>query len=250
MDRGRGLAGRTGKMALHPRPLQGSSLTDPVRAGAVLLITLLGALGCTGSVGEDTPATAAGGAQASGGGSPGDGGAHAAGAGSGGGPAGAGGEPGGTGGGAAGSGGDSPPRPTTPAAFGACPKGGGEPGVSPLMKLSTIQYRNTVRDLLAASGLGAVATEVAPMLAAIPDDSTVAFRGLDARISTDHVQGYFNVAIAVADAATNTSQRLTTLGRVCAATSPLDRDLPRRVPRLIRQARACAGPSSRRAQPR
>ena len=84
--------------------------------------------------------------------------------------------------------------PTTPDLFGTCPSGGGEPGVSPLVKLSTIQYRNTVRDLLAASGLSAVATEVAPMLAAIPDDSTVAFRGLDARISTDHIQGYFNVA--------------------------------------------------------
>ena len=70
------------------------------------------------------------------------------------------------------------------------------------MKLSTFQYRNTVRDLLGASGLAAVATEVAPMLAAIPDDSTVAFRGLDARVSTDHIQGYFNVATAVADAAT------------------------------------------------
>jgi hypothetical protein len=113
------------------------------------------------------------------------------------------------------------PLPTTPDAFGNCPTGGGEPGVSPLMKLSTIQYRNTVRDLLAASGLSAVATEVAPKLAAIPDDSTVAFRGLDTRISSDHIQGYFDVASAVADAATGTSQRLTTLAGSCAGTSPL-----------------------------
>src|SRR4051794_28286208 len=115
----------------------------------------------------------------------------------------------------------SAPVPTSPDLFGACPSGGGEPGVSPLVKLSTIQYRNTVRDLLAASGLSAVATEVAPMLAAIPDDSTVAFRGLDARISTDHIQGYFNVATAVADAATKTSQRLTSLAGSCGGTSPL-----------------------------
>src|SRR6476646_8298331 len=115
----------------------------------------------------------------------------------------------------------SAPLPTTPDLFGACPSNGGEPGVSPLVKLSTIQYRNTVRDLLGTSGLSAVATEVAPMLAAIPDDSTVAFRGLDARISTDHIQGYFNVASAVADAATKTSARLTTLAGSCAATSPL-----------------------------
>jgi hypothetical protein len=122
--------------------------------------------------------------------------------------------------GTAGAGATMPP-PTTPDAFGACPSGGGEPGISPLVKLSTIQYRNTVRDLLNASGLSAVATEVAPMLAAIPDDSTVAFRGLDARISTDHIQGYFNVASAVGDAATKTSQRLTTLAGSCAGTSPL-----------------------------
>ena len=96
-----------------------------------------------------------------------------------------------------------PSGPARPAA--------GEPGVTPLLKLSTIQYRNTVRDLLGASGLAAVATEVAPMLAAIPDDSTVAFRGLDARVSSDHVQSYFNVAIAVGNAATKTSDRLTAL---------------------------------------
>jgi len=117
--------------------------------------------------------------------------------------------------------GASTPIPTTPAAFGTCPSNGGEPGPTPLLKLSTIQYRNTVRDLLSASGLSAVATEVAPMLAAIPDDSTVAFRGLDARISSDHIQGYFNVATAVANAATSTSQRLTSLAGSCAGTSPL-----------------------------
>src|SRR6478672_3977396 len=52
------------------------------------------------------------------------------------------------------------PVPTTPDLFGTCPSGGGEPGVSPLVKLSTAQYRNTVRDLMNASGLSAVATEV------------------------------------------------------------------------------------------
>jgi len=113
------------------------------------------------------------------------------------------------------------PGPTSPDMFGTCPSGGGEPGVSPLIKLSTIQYRNTVRDLLGASGLSDVATDVAPMLAAIPDDSTVAFRGLDTRVSTDHIQCYFNVATAVADGATKTSQRLTALAGSCAGTSPL-----------------------------
>ncbi len=122
--------------------------------------------------------------------------------------------------GATGAAGTAPP-PITPAAFGTCPSNGGEPGVTPLMKLSTAQYRNTVRDLLNASGLSAVVTEVATQLAAIPDDSTLAFRGLDSRISSAHVQGYFNLASAVGTAATNTSARLTSLAGSCATTSPL-----------------------------
>jgi hypothetical protein len=105
--------------------------------------------------------------------------------------------------------------------FGECPTGDAEPGVTPLMKLSTFQYRNTVRDLLAASGLAAVNDELPSLLAAVPDDSTVLFRGLDARISSDHVMAYFNVAVAVGDAATRTTARLTSLAGSCATTTPL-----------------------------
>src|SRR5262245_22984107 len=45
--------------------------------------------------------------------------------------------------------------------FGSC-QPAADPGVTPLTKLSTLQYRNTVRDLLAASGLASLATEIAP----------------------------------------------------------------------------------------
>ncbi|MEP6652712.1 MAG: hypothetical protein ABJA82_05110, partial [Myxococcales bacterium] len=94
------------------------------------------------------------------------------------------------------------------ASFGACPAGTiQDPGVSPLTKLSTIQYRNTVRELLTASGLTAVATEAAPALAGIPDDSTLSFRGLDARVSSNHVQSYFNVAVAVGNAIESNTTR-------------------------------------------
>jgi len=166
------------------------------RCGLSALAVLAGLIGCDGSIGGHRQGTGTAGSGVIGG-------------------SGAGGN------GAVGGAGGTTPPPITPAAFGTCPAGGGEPGVSPLIKLSTIQYRNTVRDLLNASGLSAVATEVAPMLAAIPDDSTVAFRGLDTRISTDHIQGYFNVASAVADASTKTSQRLTSLAGSCATTTPL-----------------------------
>jgi len=184
---------------------------------AYVVAVLVGAAACTGQVGPN----ATGGA-----GRNGSGGGNTTGAGNtsgGGNVSGTGNVSGGGGAGnISGGGGSAPPvTPIVPAAFGTCPSGGGEPGATPLMKLSTFQYRNTVRDLLAASGLAAVATEVAPMLAAIPDDSTVAFRGLDNRISTNHIEGYFNVAVAVANAATGTSARLTSLAGSCATTTPL-----------------------------
>jgi hypothetical protein len=180
----------------------------------------LAAGACTGQVsGHPSGSGGSGSGNTSGGGNA-SGGGNTSGAGN---SAGAGNSSGGGGAGNVTGGGGSgvPTTPTNPAAFGTCPSGGGEPGATPLMKLSTVQYRNTVRDLLAASGLGAVATEVAPMLTAIPDDSTIAFRGLDNRISTEHIQGYFNVATAVANAATGSSSRLTSLAGSCATTTPL-----------------------------
>lgn len=110
---------------------------------------------------------------------------------------------------------------TNPNLFGACPGSDAEPGATPLMKLSTLQYRNTVRDLLAASGLSAIADELPTLLAAVPDDSTVAFRGLDQRISTDHITAYFNIAVKIGDAATSSSARVTALAGSCATTTPL-----------------------------
>lgn len=72
---------------------------------------------------------------------------------------------------------------------------------SPWLKLSTGQYRNTVRDLLRAIGADAVIEDVEAALASIPADSLgQGFRGLDDRISAEHVQGYFAVAKAVGDA--------------------------------------------------
>jgi len=128
--------------------------------------------------------------------------------------------------GSAGGGGDSGSSgtgsSTDPALFGECPDGDPEAGVTPLAKLSTVQYRNTVRDLLVASGLDAVVSEVTPKLASVPDDSTQAsFRGLDHRISSEHIQSYFDVAVAVGDAATKTSERLTALAGSCATQSSL-----------------------------
>jgi hypothetical protein len=109
-----------------------------------------------------------------------------------------------------------------PSQFGACPSGSPDPGVTPLSKLATVQYRNTVHDLLVASGLTDLVDTVTPLLAAVPDDSTQAsFRGLDKRISSDHLNAYFNVAVAVGDAATKDATHLTALAGSCATESTL-----------------------------
>jgi hypothetical protein len=75
--------------------------------------------------------------------------------------------------------------------------------------------------LLSASGLSAVVDEIRTKLDAVPDDSTIAFRGLDRRIASDHVKAFFDVATAVADAATQPAARLTALAGNCASTSPI-----------------------------
>jgi hypothetical protein len=95
---------------------------------------------------------------------------------------------------------------------------GAAPGVSPLMKLSTLQYRNTVRDLLTAVGAAAVATQVESLTESIPDDSVAdGFRGRDNRTALEHVQGYFNVGRAVGDAISKDSALLASVAGSCAS---------------------------------
>lgn len=96
------------------------------------------------------------------------------------------------------------------------------PGVTPLLKLSTAEYKNTVRDLLAASGIGQMPASVASKLASVPDDSLGdSFRGLDSRISLEHVQAYFEVGVAVGDALRDQPALFRAAAGGCAAQSPL-----------------------------
>jgi len=142
-----------------------------------------------------------------------------------------GGKPAGTGGAGVGTPGDptkpgapgtvTPPgTPVVPPATAAC-KMGADPGPSPLFKLSTVQYRNTVKDLLAQSGIATVVDEVKGFLSSVPEDSTPAFRGMDNRISLDHLQGYFNVAVGVGDAVAGRPERLIAAAGMCATAATL-----------------------------
>ncbi len=99
---------------------------------------------------------------------------------------------------------------------------GAAPGVSPLMKLSTVQYRNTVRDLLQAVGAGSVLPSVQTLTASIPDDSLAnGFRGRDNRTALEHVQGYFNVGRAVGDAVAKDPALLVAVAGSCASGASL-----------------------------
>jgi hypothetical protein len=99
---------------------------------------------------------------------------------------------------------------------------GAAPGVSPLMKLSTRQYRNTVRDLLSAVGAGSIANDIESLTAAIPDDSLAeGFRGLDNRTTLEHAQGYFNAGRAIADAVSKDSALLTAVAGQCVSEATL-----------------------------
>jgi hypothetical protein len=90
------------------------------------------------------------------------------------------------------------------------------------MKLSTVQYRNTVRDLLTAVGAGAALPSVAGPLASVPDDSLGAgFRGLDNRTALEHVQGYFDVGVALGDAVAKDPALLAAVAGSCAGSATL-----------------------------
>src|SRR4030095_15256988 len=71
------------------------------------------------------------------------------------------------------------------------------------------------------SGLASVVATVDPALASLPEDSPLTFRGLDPRISSDHLQAYFNVAVAIGNAVESDPARLTAVAGSCASTAPL-----------------------------
>jgi Protein of unknown function (DUF1592)/Protein of unknown function (DUF1588)/Protein of unknown function (DUF1595)/Protein of unknown function (DUF1585) len=96
-----------------------------------------------------------------------------------------------------------------------------EPSVTPLMKLSTRQYQNTVIDLLAASGLSSIAPTVQPLIDSVPADATDTFKGLDNRVASEHMNGFFNVAAAVGDAIETDPALLTAVAGDCASEATL-----------------------------
>lgn len=104
----------------------------------------------------------------------------------------------------------------------------------PLRRLSHVQYRNTVTDIVhfaLPSEADAVNAAVASTFDRIPDDLRLGpdkhyagFTSLDQAIQQDHVDGAYTVAAAVADELTNTTARLSEVVGACATDADTGND--------------------------
>lgn len=98
------------------------------------------------------------------------------------------------------------------------------PSLNPLKRLTKIQYTNTLRDLLkrafTTTVVDSIMTNLAVPLSTIPsDEAKHDFPGLDNQVTSSHIGGHLDVAIAFAQEVTSTSSRLTTfVGEACAET--------------------------------
>lgn len=95
--------------------------------------------------------------------------------------------------------------------------------VTPLRRLSLLQYRNTLRDLFAPAPAFDALTVSASGLAKLPiDDDALPFANLDVRFSEDHLTAWYEISDALAGAATNNPSALTALAGNCASqTTPV-----------------------------
>lgn len=97
----------------------------------------------------------------------------------------------------------------------------------PLRRLTKVQYENTVRDLLrwaVPADAEAIVQEVAPLLAAVPDDARMTppgmkhggFSRLDQSVHQEHIDTTYAVSRAVGDALTRDTARLAAAAGECA----------------------------------
>jgi hypothetical protein len=92
------------------------------------------------------------------------------------------------------------------------------PAAAGLQRLSTEQYRNTVRELSKRLKIDAQFSGLEALLLAVPEDNVKgAFRGMDRRLSLNHVSAYHSVAIAFADRLVSDPTALGQLAPSCKA---------------------------------
>jgi hypothetical protein len=106
---------------------------------------------------------------------------------------------------------------TDSSAFACDPEAG--PSISPMRRLSHDQFTNTLSDVLTQVTDGeadAIMAAIEPSIALVPIDKNQDYRRIDQDGTQAHVDGYYDVAIAVAEQLTANSTRLTNLAGNCA----------------------------------
>ena len=99
------------------------------------------------------------------------------------------------------------------------------PSPTPLIRLSRLQYDNTLADLLAHFGIAEALTDAAVVeqLSQFPEDGEEgeSFSLMDGRLAQRHVETYYGVADALASALTDDPARLEALLGACGQDSPV-----------------------------
>lgn len=92
------------------------------------------------------------------------------------------------------------PRPIGPRNDGtfACTPGDA-PSVTPLRRLSRLQYENTLADLF--DGVPGIESLIGSAMSGMPADEAPEYRGMDTRVSERHVQAFYDVADVLAGSA-------------------------------------------------
>lgn len=92
------------------------------------------------------------------------------------------------------------------------------PSVSPLRRLTRLQYENSLGDLFASVGMPSVTDMAESSFAQLPPDgeNDSVYSGNDARVTQRHVDAYFGIADAIASEVTGTEAARAALAGDCA----------------------------------
>ena len=100
------------------------------------------------------------------------------------------------------------------------------PSVSPLRRLTRLQYENSLGDLLGSVGMPSALDSVSSSFEQLPPDgeNDSVYSGNDERVTQRHVDAYFGIADGIASAVTGDSEARAALAGDCANDEPLGED--------------------------
>jgi Protein of unknown function (DUF1592)/Protein of unknown function (DUF1588)/Protein of unknown function (DUF1595) len=101
------------------------------------------------------------------------------------------------------------------------------PDATPLLKLTSRQYRNTLHDVLRSVGAESAWKAAQDALVTLPPDVHEGYRQLDERVAQNHIDTYYNVARSVADAFASDDTLTRAVAGACAVAATPDADCMR-----------------------